>query len=525
MESVKTTPVEIKEGLKFRLRSRKGHKNRDGDSDWYLAYYDKDGLVTNGSTNKHSEWIIKSVDKTNDIVYIKHCGAGSHYLGITEQLEATADGDPEFSAKLRLIWLDSGRVCIMSYTQRERKNRTGSAGPHIGVAPRGDLIGNAGRGDWGQFDLIPILPEGEVASATLSLTSLSISDPGSPAMRLLTDFPRHRQMFGGVFFIEQKPTKLVKAQLKVDIKLPHMKVDRWALVTAAPPSPLPIQDVKQASLKVYNGAGDQLVSGGDMLQTKNGHFMFRALAKGHQHHVQARYEIEAQLFAISLKQAGPKDHVPSVVPLSAEQRAYHLKHTTLMDFNNTNFVQWVNGNNLHPIPFVAEGVEPLLCFAYRVFLFLKIYFSYIYAQEVKSRKASDTIVARATDCGGFCILFAAIMRMHGIPARLLFGRWASTPAEGEQCFHVKGEFYADGIGWIPYDPASAILHDHATPHTKFFGNDGGNFITMHLDHNIDGIDTAIIGNKQLEFTQGVSYWVTGSGTNDKSSVVQKWTVQ
>eukprot|EP01133_Synstelium_polycarpum_P014978 gene14978-17712_t len=436
-------------------------------------------------------------------------------MGINEQLEAIVNADPKFSGRLEFVWLPSGKLCMMSDMYREKKSRAGTPGPHIGVAPHGDLIGNAGRGDWGQFDIIPCAPHNATAL-------LAHSNPSSPAMQLLVNFAKHRELFGApgaTYVIEQTPTKIVRATLTSDIRLPKMKVERWSVVGCAPPSPLQIQDVRSSSLKIYDG--ETLVSGGDMISDTNGHFLFRALARGKgpsTHAIRVKLETEAQLYAIKLRKAEPGDFIPAVIPISAETRAYHLRATSLMDFNSPNFAAWVTSNQLHPIAMADGSVEALLPFCYRVFLFMKIYFSYVRAKDVKGRKASETIGVRYTDCGGFCVLYSAIMRMHGIPSRLLFGRWSMTAAEGEQNPHVKGEFYVDQVGWVPFDPASAITADQTSPFTRFFGNDNGNLVCMHLDHNLTGVDTAIAGTKQIEFLQGITFWVTGEVGGDFSEL-------
>ncbi|EGG17744.1 hypothetical protein DFA_08743 [Cavenderia fasciculata] len=521
-----SAPFEISNGLSIRLKSKKG----------YLAVINGQ-LASNGSANKTSEWIVTNVG--GSIYTLKN--GDDQYLGISAQLESICDADTESTARLEFVWLPSGRLCMMSDSFRNQKNRTGNVGPHVGVDPKGDMIGNAGRGEWGQFEAVK--SESTVSAAAAAVKkpaaaaapakgasnqlgqSAVLSAPGSSALQLLANFTKHREMFGtGNYVIEQKPTKKVKACLTVDLKLPNLKVTRWSIVAPAPPSPLQTQNITGASLKVYDVTGTKLLSGGDMIQGTNGHYMFRCLARGAPHQVQIKYEIEAQLYSIALKQAGPGDFVPMTIPLSGEQRAYHLKPTTLMNFNDTGFGQWVHSNQLHPMLMSDGSVESALCYAYRVFLFIKIHFSYVFAKDVKgTRKASETIGYRFTDCGGFSILFGAILRMHGIPSRLLFGRWANTPKEGQNV-HVVGEFYADGVGWIPFDSASSITGDNQEPYTKFFGKGNGNLIAMHLDHNIAGIDTVIDGSKQIEFCQGIAFWADGEGNFNNQSLDQKWVV-
>jgi len=54
-----------------------------------------------------------------------------------------------------------------------------------------------------------------------------------------------------------------------------------------------------------------------------------------------------------------------------------------------------------------------------------------------------------SDCGGLATLYVSILRANGIPARCLTGRSIdpNTP-------HVKMDFYAEGVGWVPGIPPS-----------------------------------------------------------------------
>eukprot|EP01132_Coremiostelium_polycephalum_P006228 gene6228-7758_t len=507
-------PFQLKNGLEIRLKCKTGLKNKKGHPDWYLAI-DGGKLIADGGIADHSEWVLKCVDEANQVYTINHKN-GKNVLGINEQLQMISNADPNYSGKLKFFWQPNGKVCIMSVLYADKKNRAGGVGPHLGVDPKGELLGNAGRGDWGQFEML-------LVSDSKGTTNL-LAAPASPAISLLTNFTKHREMWHCKFMVEKVPTKKVKATLTVTYNLPNLKVSRWCIVAPAPPSSLPMQNITSSSLKVYD-VNDKLLAGSEMIQTGS-HYMFRSLPKGGGgHKVIAKYEIEAQLFSNKLKKVSEGEFVPSVTGLDPNQRAYHLQPTSLMDYTDPSFAQWVNSNQLHPMLLSDNTVESLLCYAYRVFLFIKVHFSYVYAKDVKGRKASETIGYKCTDCGGFCILFSAIMRMHGIPSRLLFGRWSKTAGEGEQKVHVKGEFYVDGIGWIPFDPASAITGDHVEPYTKFFGNDNGDLVCMHLDHKFTGIETVVSSPQTIEFLQGTSFWVSGDGNFNNQSVVQKWVVE
>jgi len=502
--------IEFKTGQTVRLRSKKGIKNREGTPDWYLGVYDG-ALTTEGGLSNKTEWLVTCND-IDDTICLKS-NVGNHYLGITEDLNVILNADPKTTGKFKVFWQANGKVCLQSFIYSNKKNRTGKNGPHIGHDPKGALIGNAGTGDWGQWDII-----------TSGVNAIQ-----SPSHKLLLDYNKHRELMSGPFTLIQTPTKNVLATLTNTYVLPNLKVANWCIVAAAPPTPLQTQMVKSSHLKIFDSKETSQIGTSKIIQAGS-HYVIRTLAKAQGpnsiHSVVAKYEIEADLYSIKLTKVNQGDFIPSVAPLSQSTREFHLRETSLINFRNTAFAQWLDANQLHPMLLSDGTVEPLLCFAYRVHLFIKTHFSYIFAKDVKGRKATDTIVSRSSDCGGYCILYSAIMRTHGIPCRSLFGRWANSGTETEKRVHVKAEFYADGIGWIPIDPSCSITGDHKEPFTLHFGQDSGEFITMHLDHNIEGIETTILDDKQQqEFMQGPAYWVSGDGDFNGSTTKSIWTVE
>jgi hypothetical protein len=116
------------------------------------------------------------------------------------------------------------------------------------------------------------------------------------------------------------------------------------------------------------------------------------------------------------------------------------------------------------------------------------------------------------------------LRAAGIPARLLVGRWAKTAKPTDQLeglpygqWHVKLEFYVDGVGWIPAD-AAIEMHDP----TAWFGKQSADFITLHVDPGVR-VKT-LFGERELLFAQGMAFWIRGDGTLDDKTVEETWTV-
>ncbi|EGC33193.1 hypothetical protein DICPUDRAFT_88882 [Dictyostelium purpureum] len=537
--------IELKNGLNFRLRSKKSLKNRDGTNDWFLGVYDGELVSNGGNKNDNTIWVLNLSNSTTGSSFItskdsKYC------LGIDEGLNMISDADKNGNGLFIFDWQPNGRVCIQSVLYANKKNRTGKFGPHLGIDPNGGLIGNAGTGEWGQFDIILVdekesgSPSNHGASTVSSNNNNNKNDsinnnksaiPNSnPSIKLLTDFTKHRELWGERFYIEQKFTKSVKARLATMIRIPNLHVKKWSVVVSAPPTPLQTQMIKSAKLTITDNTGNNEISKGSMVKAKH-HFILKAVARGipKQHKIHAYYDIEADLYSISLKKiSNDTTFMPMVQPLSQEERLYYLQTTNFINYNTPQFQQWVQSNQLHPILLNDGSVESLLCYCYRVFLFIKLNFEYVFAKDVVggSRKATDTIQHRKTDCGGFAILYSSILRMHGIPTRILIGRWALSGTAEKQKVHVVGEFYADGLGWCPFDPACAITGDKTEPFTKFFAKNSGEFITMHIEHGIHGIDNSIDDKHQtIEFLQSTAFWVEGDGNFNGQIVENLWTVE
>ncbi|KAK5575206.1 hypothetical protein RB653_010462 [Dictyostelium firmibasis] len=534
--------VQLKDDLNFRLRSKKAPKNKDGTDGWFLGVYD-DGLISNGGNKTDKTvWVLKSVESSFNII----SKDGNYCLGIDDGLNMITNADPNGNGLFIFDWQPNGRVCIQSVFHASKKNRTGKFGPHLGVDPQGGLIGNAGTGEWGQWDIIPV-SEGGTTTTTVSHSSpdtvsvkpsapptpspptnkQTIVPSAHPSIKLLTDFAKHRELWGEQFYVEQKFTKTVDAKLKFMVRLPNLNVKKWSVLACAPPSPLQTQMIKKASLTIFDNTGNNEISKGQLMQAGS-HYVLRAMAKGipKQHKIYAHYDIEADLYSISLKKIVPGQFMPIVQPLNPQERAYHLQTTNFINYSQPQFQQWIRDNQLHPMLLTDGSVESVLCYAYRVFLFIKLHFEYVLAKDVLSgRKATDTISSKKTDCGGFSILYSSILRMHGIPTRILIGRWALSGTAEKQKVHVVGEFYVDGCGWVPFDPACAITADKTEPFTKFFAQNSGEFITMHIETGIHGIDNGVESKLQtIEFLQSICYWVDGEGNFNNQESESLWTV-
>lgn len=80
--------------------------------------------------------------------------------------------------------------------------------------------------------------------------------------------------------------------------------------------------------------------------------------------------------------------------------------------------------------------------------------------------AKTTLSLKKGDCGSFTNLCSACFRSIGIPSRSNSGFWI-----GNNQWHVNGEFYLQGVGWIPFDGSESKLFDPSGVYPYFFGSD------------------------------------------------------
>jgi transglutaminase-like putative cysteine protease len=229
---------------------------------------------------------------------------------------------------------------------------------------------------------------------------------------------------------------------------------------------------------------------------------------------------EATLRSRKLRKGQPR----KVRDLSPEERRTYLADGGYFDFDQPEFHEWIQKRGLE-----RAAREGEIHFARRVFLALKAGMQYD-APLKKEFHATAVCKSGRADCGGLSVLFASILRANAIPARTLWGRWAKSSEPGKQWFnhpyyqtHVKAEFFARGVGWVPVDVSSAILHDKSPQGLKYFGNDPGDFVTFHVDGNLT-VDTLLFGVKPLGNMQTTRWWIRGSGTLQDEKVTEAWDV-
>jgi hypothetical protein len=351
------------------------------------------------------------------------------------------------------------------------------------------------------------------------------SDPNHPAAKQLTKLKSARRSLKWVavepedpataqFRLEVKPKQRVKAVLKTDA-FADGKVEDY-VIFAPEVSALPGQKNVRAT---FNPAGKVVREEGPQQR----HLILNRITDGRQE-AHVTLNIEATLMSRQLRPLHAGEKAPLVSDLSPEEVKLYTLSSQAGQPNPGPFRDWVGRVGLK-----RKDAESEVAFAYRTFQYIKHHFQYAFPPG--DRSASAVCAKGKSDCDGLSNLFTWIMRDHGVPARKLFGRHAYsgkvydgevTKADGEGKEHVKAEFFARGIGWIPVDTAAAVNSPHAGDFA-FFGNDPGDFITLAHDP-VGSIDTFLAGKREGVAAQAISLWWHSNEKTRKVRFETTWTV-
>ena len=196
--------------------------------------------------------------------------------------------------------------------------------------------------------------------------------------------------------------------------------------------------------------------------------------------------------------------------LTAKERDSDTRPSQTIDYDSPAFQSWLSSSRLRRAPGERD-----LDFALRVFRFIRAAYRYNY-DLAQDRRASSICRCAATDCGGLSQLFVAALRANGIPAVALCGRIARSAEARAQDqdqstslgnVHVKSQFYAAGIGWVPVEMSGAV-YDKLAPERVYFGRSSGDFLTLSVgnDQPLSLGDGRFVNQRGL---QGIRLWVWG----------------
>lgn len=199
--------------------------------------------------------------------------------------------------------------------------------------------------------------------------------------------------------------------------------------------------------------------------------------------------------------------------------ANYLCDSKTLNYNSPAFSNWLKSNNLR-----RRKDERDIDFAWRTYTFMRKSFTYNYDRN-QDRKISTLCSTTASDCGGLSFLYCGALRANGIPARPLVGRWIKKDGSDDNAnemgqVHVKSEFFAKNVGWIPVDMSFAVSNKNDDP-LKYFGKFNGDFVTFHTDTDLL-VDSIWFGKSEVPWMQSPLFWVTGGGKLDGSTDTVVW---
>ncbi len=316
-----------------------------------------------------------------------------------------------------------------------------------------------------------------------------------------------------------RPSQRVKATLVFAIGGPKLNVDRWILYAPLPPE-LPGQheisyEAKPEIARTVEPVGiRQALLVWDISTTDANRKV-----------IGVNITYSADLLSRKLVPLNAGDTAPQVPPLPPEQRAAFTASNTLVDFHLPVFQEWLAQSRLRP-----AGAETDLDFARRLFLHLKEEAAFEFKEDL-DRRPSRVCKSMKSDCAGLTALYVATLRANGIPARQLVGRWALSAKKDELLYgkpwqqeHVKAEFFAAGIGWIPVDISAAIDFDKVPGSLDRFANDPGDFLTFHIDAELT-LDVPKVGRRTALYLQEPAVYGLGPGSFEGQIKRSEWTVQ
>lgn len=317
--------------------------------------------------------------------------------------------------------------------------------------------------------------------------------------------------------IERKFSRKIRGRYELKVNYPSLEAKEWVWFAARPPR-IDSQNVQSNLFPDSQGIIDKSPNQRQLWRSRSQPDP-RSPGKG-----SIAFVVGGELYSRHLVKTNQTTRAFST-PSFAERKQF-TRSSEIYDFESKEFQAWIRKMHLARDP----KKEGQIAFAQRAFLTIARNFSYLYQQDM-NRKVSHVCQVGKSDCGGLSNLIVATLRCNGIPARALAGRWAESSIPGDTLgdvpytqYHVKAEFFADGVGWVPLDMARGVSQDSDPSRLAHFGKDNGDFVTMHTDYGLV-VDTIHFGTKSIRCLQGTSYWVAGSGKLDGKQREETWIVE
>jgi hypothetical protein len=317
--------------------------------------------------------------------------------------------------------------------------------------------------------------------------------------------------------LETQFARSVKASLSFNVQAPSLKAEEWIYYAPLPPTLGNQQRLSSWTCSI-DGKSFKPLEVHELSKEKR-HLLLAQVPSAElssSKKFSAKMTYQLDLYARHLAEGA----VPYPYQGEALDAANYLDETNTLDFKSSTFRRWLRNNQL-----VRRADERDLDFAYRSFLKIRELGEYFYDAQ-QDRRVSKLCSSARTDCGGLAALFASTMRANKVPARLLVGRWLKPDAEPDSAkndygqVHVKSEFYAQNIGWVPVEMSLAVSDKTADP-LKNFGRFAGIFVTFHVDPDLL-IDSIYFSRSEQPWLQAPAFWVTGDGNLKDLDVEKVW---
>jgi len=316
--------------------------------------------------------------------------------------------------------------------------------------------------------------------------------------------------------IEFTDHQSITASIGYELRSREFAVTRWIVALAEPPE-LP----SQTKLKVTSEPASKVIAEKSPMARKLRMFDVPLANPTVGAKLAVRQDIQAVLRSRKLVALAPDEKPPAVPALTAAERKSYLAASRHVDFDKHEFKNWLDAKKLHR----AKGESPI-DYAGRVLEFIRSDYGYRF-DPMEEKRASVSCLRAATDCGGMSLIFVGAMRAHDIPARVLVGRFAQPRKPGTTSAdtdydqpHVRAEFFVNGVGWVPVDPAFAN-RNRDRPLAEFLGHDTGELLVLHVDLDLR---IPILEKEQTaDLLQVEPYvWALGSGKLDVALTGSKW---
>jgi transglutaminase-like putative cysteine protease len=271
--------------------------------------------------------------------------------------------------------------------------------------------------------------------------------------------------FEGPYHIAASAPKKIRATVRSAYRYPNLVAQEWMVAYPLPPEfdgqpaasgRILVEEVPFAEPgRISDESGLR-----QPLATLN--WIPDSIEGAHGFTVEATYDV-----TITRRTLTPGEPAIAVRPLSRAERSAFLAPSNHFDFKSPKFQAWLRKQDLK-----RASDERDLDFAHRAMEVMVRTHKYRF-ELLSDRSASAVCNAGWSDCGGLATVFVSILRANNIPARCLSGR--NLKPDGT---HVRMEFYAEAVGWVPGDPSMAIAEHSAD---GGFGQERSDMVIMHFD--------------------------------------------